>query len=177
MNLLLYFQECLESFFLKFLQAFLPLLVYSFFTLDHTQLISLHSCVFRGAILVITGGLILGRSQFQVARSCCRKKNEMLTEVYECFSSNKTVCLGLGKQASWEACLHFTLAPTGICGVELYPGAPSDLPPKYMLLLSLFYCVRCISIIREQFSDFSLTQTESKIRANEAFKKYVACTL
>lgn len=46
--------------FLQFLQAFPPIPVYSCFTLDHTQLISLHS-VLKRAILVITGGAHFGQ--------------------------------------------------------------------------------------------------------------------
>lgn len=65
-----------------FLHAFDPLPVYSYFTLDHTQLTSLHSVSLKEAILVITGGLILGRSQFETAQSRCTSERQ--TEIYSC---------------------------------------------------------------------------------------------
>ena len=106
---------------------FSPLLVYSYFTLDHTQLISLHLCVFKkkkGAIPVITGGLVLGRSHSEAAQELVHEWEKRRQRSAYAAASNKGSVLSLGKHSSRRQSLHFSLAPIGVCWAELLFRCP-----------------------------------------------------
>lgn len=78
----------------KFLQASPQLQVYSHSAFVHTQLFSLHSVSLKEAILVTTGGLVLGRSQFEMAQSWCT--SDMQTEIASCCCEQESLCAKLG---------------------------------------------------------------------------------
>lgn len=106
--------------FLKFLPSlFPPPPVYSYFTLDHTQLISLHLCVFKRSYSCHHRGLVLGRSHSEVAQKLVHEWEKRRQRSAYAAASNKGSALSLGKHSSWRHSLHFSLAPIGVCWAEL----------------------------------------------------------